>query len=68
MNGLGGRAAARFLVFAALLLAAAAPAARADFAEGLAAFDAGDYRGALEAWQPLAEAGDAEAQIALAGS
>ncbi len=68
MNDPAVRAASRLLALAALLLAATAPAARADFAEGLAAFDAGDYRGALEAWQPLAEAGDAEAQIALAGS
>ncbi len=39
---------------------------RADFAEGLAAYDAGDFQAALEAWLPLAEAGDAEAQVALA--
>ena len=67
MIDLGGRAAARILALAALLLAAGVPGAGADFAEGLAAFDAGDYQGALEVWQPLAEAGDAEAQIALAG-
>jgi TPR repeat protein len=67
MTGLGGRAAARVLALAALLLAAGELPAQADFAEGLAAFDAGDYRGALDAWRPLAEAGDAEAQVALAG-
>ncbi len=67
MTGLGGGAAARSLALAALLFAAGAPQAQADFADGLAAFDAGDYQGALEAWRPLAEAGDAEAQIALAG-
>ena len=67
MTGLGGGAAARSLALAALLLAAGAPPAQADFAEGLAAFDAGDYRGALDAWRPLAKAGDAEAQVALAG-
>ena len=38
----------------------------ADFADGLAAFDAGDYRTAFEQWRALAEAGDAEAQTALA--
>jgi len=42
-------------------------AARADFAEGLRAFDAGDYAVALQEWRPLAEAGEAEAQVALAG-
>jgi TPR repeat protein len=39
----------------------------ADFAEGLAAYDGGDYRTAFEQWRALAEAGDAEAQTALAG-
>jgi TPR repeat protein len=36
------------------------------FARGLAAFDGGDYRTAFEEWRALAEAGDAEAQTALA--
>ncbi len=67
MTGFGGRAAAHALALAALLLAAGAPPSRADFAEGLAALDAGDFESALEAWRPLAEAGDAEAQVALAG-
>lgn len=44
-----------------------APTARADFADGLAAYDGGDFETALEEWRPLAEAGDAEAQVALAG-
>ncbi len=57
----------RILALAALMLWAGVPGVRADFAEGLAAFDAGDYQGALKVWRPLAEAGDAEAQIALAG-
>jgi uncharacterized protein len=43
-----------------------APAA-ADFTDGLAAYDAGDYQTSFEEWRPLAEAGDAEAQVALAG-
>lgn len=42
-------------------------AGRADFADGLRAFDGGDYALAFAEWQPLAEAGDAEAQAALAG-
>ena len=41
--------------------------ARADFADGLAAYDGGDFETALEEWRVLAEAGDAEAQVALAG-
>jgi hypothetical protein len=41
--------------------------ARADFWDGLAAYDAGDYAAAREEWRPLAESGDAEAQAALAG-
>lgn len=40
---------------------------RADFADGLRAFDAGDYAAALAEWRPLAESGDVEAQVALAG-
>jgi TPR repeat protein len=67
MIGFSGRAAARIFAIAALSIAAAASPARADFAEGLAAFDAGDFEGALGAWGPLAEAGGAEAQVALAG-
>lgn len=48
----------------ALLLAALAPA-RADFAAGVAAYDAGDYAGAMREWAPLAEMGNASAQFAL---
>ncbi len=40
---------------------------RADMADGLAAFDAGDYAAAFEEWRALARAGEAEAQVALAG-
>lgn len=57
--------AANFLAAAAVL--ALVGIARADFAEGLAAFDAGDYQTAFEEWRALAVAGDAEAQVALAG-
>ena len=38
----------------------------ADFTDGLAAYDGGDYATAFEEWRTLAEAGDAEAQVALA--
>jgi len=40
--------------------------AQADFGAGLAAYDAGDYATAREAWQPLAENGDPDALVALA--
>lgn len=53
-----------FLALAALLLALPV---RADFAAGLAAYDAGDYDTARSEWQTLAEAGDPVAQTALAG-
>ncbi len=55
------------LLAALAWLAVSGASARADFAQGLAAFDAGDYRTAFEAWRAEAEAGDAEAQTALAG-
>ena len=55
----------RTLVAAALLAALAAPAA-ADFADGLAAYDGGDYATALDEWRALADGGDAIAQAALA--
>ena len=38
-----------------------------EFAVGLAAYDAGDYQTTVEAWEPLAAAGDADALSALAG-
>ena len=48
----------------ALSLVAIAPA-RADYAAGAAAYDAGDYATAMREWAPLAEMGDARAQLAL---
>lgn len=54
---------------AALFLAglvAAGPAGAASMADGLEAYDAGDYRAAVRIWRELARAGDAEAQVALA--
>jgi TPR repeat protein len=55
------------LLAALAWLAVSGASAQADFAQGLAAYDGGDYRTAFEAWRALAEAGDAEAQTALAG-
>jgi len=46
-----------------------APAAENDeqrFAEGLEAYDAGDFETVIEAWQRLAAAGHLEAQVSLA--
>ncbi len=51
--------------FLALAVAAQAEQISA-FEQGLEAYDAGDYEAVLAAWEPLAEAGDAEAQTALA--
>ena len=39
--------------------------AYADFDDGMSAYDQDDYETALEHWQPLAEAGDPEAQTWL---
>ncbi len=55
------------LVWLAVPAALSAAPAQADFMQGLAAYDSGDYRTAFEEWRTLAEAGDAEAQTALAG-
>ncbi|MAO57488.1 MAG: hypothetical protein CMM61_17575 [Rhodospirillaceae bacterium] len=41
----------------------AAPVARADFQAGLTAYEQGDFKAAMRAWLPLAEAGDPEAQF-----
>lgn len=54
------------LLAAALLVAVWQGAALADFAEGSAAYDGGDYQSALEIWLELAEQGDPAAQIAVA--
>ncbi|MEM7227120.1 MAG: tetratricopeptide repeat protein [Pseudomonadota bacterium] len=58
----------RVLMAVAVALAVGTPSSsvRADLADGLAAFDAGDYAQAAAEFQPLAESGDAEAQLALA--
>ena len=55
------------LLLAGFLAGGGAAPSRADFAEGLEAYDAGDYVAAIAAWRPLADSGDAAAQVALAG-
>lgn len=55
-------------VLAALFFVALALGTRvavADWESGQAAYERGDIAGALQAWRPLAEAGDARAQAAL---
>ena len=58
---------AAFIWLVASVWAPAGASAQSNFMEGLAAYDAGDYRTAFEEWWTLAETGDAEAQTALAG-
>ena len=53
------------LVLAALVMFAAG-AARADFAAGWAAYEAGAYEQALDAWLPLARRGDLDATYNVA--
>lgn len=48
-----------------LLLAGAGLIANADFDEGVAAYEKGDYATALREWQPFAEQGNAFAQSHL---
>ena len=54
------------VLLAGLLTGAGAAPSHADFAAGLEAYDAGDFETAAAEWRPLAEAGSAEAQVALA--
>ncbi|MBE9555026.1 MAG: sel1 repeat family protein [Proteobacteria bacterium] len=56
----------RFSLTILLLVLVAGSPARADFFEGLAAYDAGDYYAAYLNWLPLAKAGDGDAQSAIA--
>lgn len=57
----------RRLLISMILLAACVTPGRADFMNALAAYDAGAYRVAFIEWRRLAEAGDVEARVALAG-
>jgi TPR repeat protein len=54
----------RALAIAALCLLVVLPA-RADFDDGMEAYDRGDYATALKEWRPLAEEGEADAQFAM---
>jgi len=53
------------LILFALASFAIGTDARADFAEGVAAYEAGNYGRAYEVWLPLAEQGDPDAQLAM---
>jgi hypothetical protein len=55
----------RIALLTAIVLTGATPA-RADFAAGAAAYDAGDYTAAFREWEPLAQQGDTEAMVAVA--
>lgn len=52
---------------AVLLFLIACSPARADFMNALSAYDAGAYSVAFTEWRRLAEHGDIDAQVALAG-
>ncbi len=54
----------RLALAVALLIGLAVPA-WADFQDGVAAYDRGDYTTALEEFKPLAEQGNAQAQFSL---
>ena len=57
-------------IFSALLLGISltlipVPSFSADLQKGLDAYNRGDYQAALREWRPLAEQGDADAQVNL---
>ena len=54
-----------FLAYPVLLVFLIGTPAFADFADGKAAYDKGDYAAALTEWEPLADQGDADAQVYL---
>jgi TPR repeat protein len=56
----------RRAVFSALLWAGIIGGAQADFEAGQKAFEAGDHAAAFREWRPLAEAGNAKAQLQIA--
>ena len=53
------------VTFVAATLAFGAQTAAADWETGQSAYERGDIAAAIEAWMPLAEAGDARAQAAI---
>lgn len=56
------RQAARAIMICAALAIACVPAVGAAIDDGQAAYNTGDYAGALRLWRPLAEQGDARAE------
>lgn len=54
-----------FLLMVVAFMAAAPPAAEQGVRSGIAAWGRGDYAGALAAWRPLAERGNADAMFNL---
>jgi len=56
-----------FLTVVYWLTVLAPLAVKADYIDGMAAYDGGDFQTAFEEWRPLAAQGDADAQVALAG-
>lgn len=55
----------KYLLGAALLIAAAAPLSAQSVRAGIEAWQQSDYAGAVAIWRPLAEKGDADAQFNL---
>jgi TPR repeat protein len=55
----------KYLLGAALLIAAAAPLSAQSVRAGIEAWQLADYAGAVAIWRPLAEKGDADAQFNL---
>ncbi len=53
------------VISAVIVLIGLAAPAWAGFDEGVAAYNRGDYATALREWRPLAEQGDASAQLNL---
>ena len=54
-------------IIAATIIVLVGSAARADFADGVQAYDGGDYETAFEEWIVLAWQNDTNAQVAIAG-
>jgi hypothetical protein len=54
-------------ILIALMLFVAMPVVAGNFEDGLAAYDAGNYRKAFQLWKPLAERGNAGVQANIAG-
>ena len=57
--------ASRGVIVIVLALALPAPVLAAELEAGVEAYDRGDYATALKEWRPLAEQGDADAQLGL---